>query len=660
MIARAGEAQLSCWVLKRVGAPIAIAVGLCVSLGGGVAIAQTCDQSQPQLTQAIVDSQTALDRVEVHLNEFGARLISPRSEPIDNSAVLTARASMDEFIAALSDFSAQVNPLGNSCGPNFAADVQTLNGTLERFRAQRTRVDQLLSDHQALVDSGEPPMNQADIEAIQSALTNLGFHQQAIDGRLGSATRASIRAFQSARGYSATGYLIAEQIRELLSAPEASEPVDEPSDEVAGLPPAPGESEQPAVSDETREVCAANTAQVERAVERTRDFREELSPQINALRLTLRGPRIPQPEIRAELRIADDTAAYLEQLLPFFQEAEAAAGICGAVYDTALASLDNQIVALDSVQQSAAQVTRDYEALIASGEPAMGRDEMQEIQRGLQETGHYSGGIDAVFGPGTRNAIRAYQGEIGARQTGYLTPEQIANLRRAAVEVNDDQPEVAAVESPEPAAEDETPAPIELAAVRTMLEQTLSGRQPEPPLSEIASEAGMTGMIWWRLHDTLSAGRPSDVVAGRLSLLGATYMDHTPDSLAMVDAHVLIGDAYAALGLYEDAVLHLERALSIWRALGRDAPVELAGLLEKLATAHLADVVARDALDSGRFDRILVMLTDARLTAEAGVGTDDPVTMALVDRLADLLAAANVDADDAEVAAAIDRRYRGQ
>jgi peptidoglycan hydrolase-like protein with peptidoglycan-binding domain len=52
----------------------------------------------------------------------------------------------------------------------------------------------------------------------------------------------------------------------------------------------------------------------------------------------------------------------------------------------------------------------------------------QHIQERLREMSLYTGPIDAIMGPLTREAIMGYQRSKGARVTGYLTPEQFDAL----------------------------------------------------------------------------------------------------------------------------------------------------------------------------------------------------------------------------------------
>ncbi|WP_128910883.1 peptidoglycan-binding protein [Tropicibacter alexandrii] len=65
------------------------------------------------------------------------------------------------------------------------------------------------------------------------------------------------------------------------------------------------------------------------------------------------------------------------------------------------------------------------------------RDQRREIQRDLSLLGYNTRGIDGIFGPGTRSAIRSWQERAREPQSGYLSAAQIARLdaqaaRRAA------------------------------------------------------------------------------------------------------------------------------------------------------------------------------------------------------------------------------------
>lgn len=61
-------------------------------------------------------------------------------------------------------------------------------------------------------------------------------------------------------------------------------------------------------------------------------------------------------------------------------------------------------------------------------EERMTDQDRRQVQAVLAAVGYYSGRVDGTFGPETRAAIRRYQFEIKAEQTGRLTAEQATRL----------------------------------------------------------------------------------------------------------------------------------------------------------------------------------------------------------------------------------------
>lgn len=61
-------------------------------------------------------------------------------------------------------------------------------------------------------------------------------------------------------------------------------------------------------------------------------------------------------------------------------------------------------------------------------EALLGRSQRKQVQAKLRQLGYYKGGIDAIFGELTREAISEYQRSISANATGYLTPQQFQAL----------------------------------------------------------------------------------------------------------------------------------------------------------------------------------------------------------------------------------------
>jgi peptidoglycan hydrolase-like protein with peptidoglycan-binding domain len=55
-------------------------------------------------------------------------------------------------------------------------------------------------------------------------------------------------------------------------------------------------------------------------------------------------------------------------------------------------------------------------------------DQRKQLQRKLQERGHYQGSIDGVVGPQTRAALRQFQEQEGLGASGELSQETIASL----------------------------------------------------------------------------------------------------------------------------------------------------------------------------------------------------------------------------------------
>jgi peptidoglycan hydrolase-like protein with peptidoglycan-binding domain len=77
------------------------------------------------------------------------------------------------------------------------------------------------------------------------------------------------------------------------------------------------------------------------------------------------------------------------------------------------------------------------QARVAEEAMALSRDQRRAIQRQLKLLGYDPKGIDGLFGPGSRNAIAAWQARNGVAATGFLNRDQIASLaaqadRRAA------------------------------------------------------------------------------------------------------------------------------------------------------------------------------------------------------------------------------------
>ncbi|MEX2408150.1 MAG: peptidoglycan-binding domain-containing protein, partial [Rhodovibrionaceae bacterium] len=94
------------------------------------------------------------------------------------------------------------------------------------------------------------------------------------------------------------------------------------------------------------------------------------------------------------------------------------------------AARDAQLAALPP---AAPQVNPEADPA-AQEEEALGltRGDRRELQAALTALGFDTRGIDGVFGPGTRTAIRGYQAAKGAERSGYLTASLAGSLRAEA------------------------------------------------------------------------------------------------------------------------------------------------------------------------------------------------------------------------------------
>ncbi|MFZ3581208.1 peptidoglycan-binding protein [Loktanella sp. DJP18] len=77
---------------------------------------------------------------------------------------------------------------------------------------------------------------------------------------------------------------------------------------------------------------------------------------------------------------------------------------------------------------------RDPDRSLRAAEDALNLplEARRAIQRDFQVLGFDTRGIDGIFGPGTRGAIKAWQGQNNAAQSGYLAAGQIALIDRQA------------------------------------------------------------------------------------------------------------------------------------------------------------------------------------------------------------------------------------
>ncbi len=177
------------------------------------------------------------------------------------------------------------------------------------------------------------------------------------------------------------------------------------------------------LADFARDVVLRPGADLAAAVERSRNLRSHgfLSGEVpflpaGAVAPQPAGPSVEETALWQAVRELNTVGAYNAYLTQYPQ------GAFAAEARAALAGL------------SAAPVDPLAGAEAAEAALQLSRAARQQIQRDLTLLDHDTRGIDGIFGPGTRGAIRDWQGASGFEVTGFLTGAQIAQLREAAAQ----------------------------------------------------------------------------------------------------------------------------------------------------------------------------------------------------------------------------------
>lgn len=98
-----------------------------------------------------------------------------------------------------------------------------------------------------------------------------------------------------------------------------------------------------------------------------------------------------------------------------------------------------------------------------SADQQLSAAERQEIEARLSRLGYGPGTVDGVISVNTRNAIRGYQGDVGARATGYVSYALLNSLRANSAAIAP-APTPAAVVAPRRAAPKPAVVPVQAPA----------------------------------------------------------------------------------------------------------------------------------------------------------------------------------------------------
>ena len=120
------------------------------------------------------------------------------------------------------------------------------------------------------------------------------------------------------------------------------------------------------------------------------------------------------------------TRTELEKARLETQKAQAEASRAQADADKAKAEAQAELARQAEAAKEPARVASASPAPI--DEKQLGERQRQRIQERLRDMSLYTGPIDSIMGPLTREAIMGYQRSKGAEVTGYLTPEQFRAL----------------------------------------------------------------------------------------------------------------------------------------------------------------------------------------------------------------------------------------
>lgn len=152
-------------------------------------------------------------------------------------------------------------------------------------------------------------------------------------------------------------------------------------------------------------------------------------------RLAARG-YVPQRLILQPDDTAEGPAPVIDPTRPFWEQAQKTN--TADSYRNFLFAYPNSPYAaearrrLDDIESNPVRLAEQGEAALN-----LSRNERRDIQRNLTLLDYNTRGVDGIFGPGTRGAIRNWQQTNGFAQTGYLNAEQISRIdaqasRRAA------------------------------------------------------------------------------------------------------------------------------------------------------------------------------------------------------------------------------------
>lgn len=224
------------------------------------------------------------------------------------------------------------------------------------------------------------------VTMLQQQLQGLGYYKGALDGRYGTGTESSVRAFQQASGLRADG-IAGLNTRQALTAKSSQTPPPSDSEPVI--------TQSPAFTPE--EVSAAYPYST--TVTAPVNMRKRAS--ITAARILT----VPAGATISVLKVEGD---FLQITYRNYT------GFLMAVY----VDVPPQYLPGDTLPHDAEAQTR-YERLAIGAQG----NKVRTLQQALQELGFYQGTADGSFGTQTMASVKAFQKQNGLRETGVALAE---------------------------------------------------------------------------------------------------------------------------------------------------------------------------------------------------------------------------------------------
>lgn len=222
---------------------------------------------------------------------------------------------------------------------------------------------------------------------VQRELTRLGYRTYGTDGVWGRNTRTAIATWQRDRGDKVTGYVTEAQLRVLLRGAVVTPPDEDDDDDVGTSPVA-----------------------VEAALRLTRTQRVEIQRQLS--------------DLGFDTGVADGLwGAKTRAAIKSWQRANRQS-------QTGYLTASQVRLIREQAGSAAPSPGADNEAALEESLLELTRTERVDLQRRLTRLGYNTLRTDGTFGPGTRRAIAEWQRDEGQAATGYLTADQVRQIRR--------------------------------------------------------------------------------------------------------------------------------------------------------------------------------------------------------------------------------------